>query len=80
MFPVNNLNANLQATIAAGTADTALPSVIPHHPITCLGKLEFNEDNSFGCEHVIVPPDDPRTQMALKQTIATLIIELASEK
>lgn len=77
MYPINNPTAQLQATLSAASADNSLPSVMPHSPITCSSKLFFYEDNSFGCEHVTVPPDDKRTQAILRHSIALLIIELA---
>ena len=81
MFSGVNLSANgLQQVISAATADNNLVSVIPHHPITCDSKLYFNDDNTFSCEHVTVPDDDKRTQMAIIHSIANLIIEEAVRK
>lgn len=74
MFP-NNPNG-FQQSIASATADNVV-EVVPHHPITCLSKLYYNEDGSFGCEHVTVPSDDARTHRALNHSIACLILEEA---
>lgn len=77
---LGNPNANFQATLSAATADNSGPTIIPHHPITCQSKLFYEEDGSFSCEHVTVPPDEPRTQRCLIHSIACLLIELAVEK
>lgn len=68
---------NLQGTLSAATADTALFSEIkgPHHPITCSGKLYIEEDNSIRCEHSIAPSDNPRNQAILDATVAILLFE-----
>jgi hypothetical protein len=74
------MNSNqLQSTISASTSADG-GQYIPHHPITCTSKLFFEEDGSFGCEHTVVPPDDPRTAACLRHSIALMIIELAFEK
>lgn len=80
MFGGTNQNNSLQSTLSAASTDSTLSPVYPHHPLTCSDKLYFNEDNSFGCEHVTVPEDDPRTRFALKSSVATLIIELVYER
>ena len=76
MFPTSN-PTSLQATIAAATSEAGVEPTAPHHPITCQGKLCFNADNSFGCEHVTVDPNDYRTKQALTHSIAILILEEA---
>lgn len=78
MLSSNDAGYGLQQVIAAATADGY--DAVPHHPITCQSKLYFNEDNSFGCEHVTVPPDNLRTKRALHHSIASLIIEEAVRK
>lgn len=70
--------SQLQSTIAVASA-TGSQSPFPHHPCTCSGGLWYNEDGSFGCDHVKMPPDDPRTQACVNHSIALLLLELASE-
>lgn len=71
---------NLQANLAAMTSMGGY-SVSPHHPLTCThGDLFFDETGRFGCEHVDVPSDDPRTQSALDATVAILIVECLDER
>lgn len=69
----------LQATLSSASAQLNQPNFQPHHPITCQTTLRLEEDNSFSCEHVTVPPDDPRTQSCVIHSIAMLIIELAAK-
>ena len=71
------MGRNLQDTIAASSVVVGGDRIMPHHPITCSGKLAYCEDGTFACEHVAVPPDDDRTQHALHQSIAVLILEEA---
>lgn len=69
---------NLQGTLAASTADSALAGEIEgkHYPITCVtGPLYFYEDHTFACEHATAPPDNIRTQAALDAMAAILIME-----
>jgi len=69
----------LQATIIATTAGSGEPVIYPHHPITCRdGKLYYEEDGSFHCEHASVGADDLRTAQSVTHSIALLLIELAS--
>lgn len=67
---------NLQATLASSSAESIYVQK-PHHPISCLEDLRYNDDGSFECPHTKVGPDDPRTQECLRATTAILIIELA---
>lgn len=79
---VHNQNGvvNLQATLSAASASLGgAPNYQPHHPICCQTTLRLEEDNSFSCEHLTVPPDDPRTRSVIDHTIAMLLIELASK-
>jgi len=69
---------NLQATLSASSAmSTPEGAPLPHHPITCTGVLHFEEDGTFGCDHVVVPPGDVRTQYCIDHSIALLLIELS---
>jgi hypothetical protein len=71
---------NLQTTLAATNPPTD-KSPTPHHPLSCRSELLWlDEDGTFGCEHVQVPPDDPRTRGAIDQSVAILLLELAVEK
>lgn len=81
MYPINNSNTQMQSILAAASADGSLPVVMPHHPIACgePSKLWYHEDGSFECEHTKIDKDDKRTQVALRHSIALLIIELAFE-
>lgn len=54
--------------------------VHPHHPITCVGDLWYNEDNSFECKHTKVTADDKRMRSVVNHSIALLIIEEAVKK
>lgn len=67
---------NLQATLSASSAVAHEKNPVPHHPCTCNGRLYFTEDNRFGCEHVEVPADDPRTQSCVNHSISILIFEV----
>jgi hypothetical protein len=69
-----NLQATLAASSATGTRD---PFVLPHHPITCAGRLAYGDDGSFCCEHSAAPPGDVRTQYCIDHSIALLLIELS---
>jgi hypothetical protein len=68
--------SQLQSTIAAATA-TGDTEVTPHHPIVCGGKIYYEEDGSFRCEHACAPPDNVRTQQCVTHSLALLLIELA---
>jgi hypothetical protein len=71
---------NLQATLSASSAlslNEGPPD--PHHPITCISRLSYDEDGNFSCEHASVPPDDVRTQYCLDHSVALLLIELSLE-
>jgi hypothetical protein len=70
-------SVNLQATLAAITADGTPPTIRPHHPITCQGALEFGEDNCLSCPHAETEADDGRIAAALRHTVAIMIIEEA---
>lgn len=76
MFPFNP--QHLQTTLATATSAGESPTG-PHHPIMCQGRLRFEEDGTLRCDHVGVPPDDPRTVQVLNHTIAILLIELAQD-
>lgn len=65
-----------QQNLAAASAGLS-PDTMPHHPITCFGKLELNSDGGLECEHVSVPRTDERLQACLNHTVAALLIELA---
>lgn len=69
---------NLQATLSAASAPSAA-NYEPHHPICCQTTLRLEEDNSFSCDHLTVPADDPRTRSCIDHSVALLIIELASK-
>lgn len=68
---------NLQSTLSASSANSPFPTVSPHHPITCVTELWFEEDNTFRCEHASAPSDDVRTQFCVDHSVALLLIELA---
>ena len=70
---------NLQATLSSATATAGprLPTVDPHHPITCASELRLEPDGTFACEHSEAPSGDPRTQFCLNHSVALLLIELA---
>lgn len=78
LSPAPDGGINLQATLSASSA-TSTPegAPLPHHPITCTGVLHFEEDGTFGCDHVAVPPGDVRTQYCIDHSIALLLIELS---
>jgi hypothetical protein len=70
---------NLQATLSLSSATGPdEPVVKPHHPITCASPLRFEEDGTFACGHVSVPPGDYRTQSCLDHTVALLLMELVA--
>ena len=71
---------NLQATLSLSSASSPdEPVVKPHHPITCASSLRLEEDGTFACGHVEVPPGDRRTQSCLDHTIALLLLELVAD-
>lgn len=65
---------NLQATLAASSAGGG--PMMPHHPITCAGRLWLHEDGRLECAHARTEPGDQRTQRALEHSVAILLIEL----
>ena len=70
--------SQLQSTIAAATSGTgSLPPGVLHHPITCQGKLHFDEEGVFSCSHFEVPADDRRTKACLVHSLALKIVEEA---
>lgn len=73
---------NLQATLSSATADSALVGDLEgvHHPITCVGPLYIDEDNTIRCEHSKAPPSNPRNQAILDASIAILIFQEAVKK
>lgn len=72
---------NLQATLSASSAMSQIPTIIPHHPITCSNEeLRFEEDGTFRCIHANVGPGDIRTQYCIDHSIALLLLELARER
>lgn len=73
------MDIGFQSTLSATTMDSSDTVVYPHAPITCHSKLRYNEDNSFECEHAKVGANDPRTNRAVRHSIAVLLIELAVE-
>ena len=71
---------NLQATLSLSSATGPDEAVVkPHHPITCASPLRFEEDGTFACHHIAVPPGDMRTQSCLDHTIALLLLEMVAE-
>jgi len=71
---------NLQATLSLSSATGPdEPIVKPHHPITCSSPLRYDEDGTFSCGHVTVPPGDHRTQSCLHHTVALLLMELVQD-
>ena len=68
--------SHLQSTIAAATASGDV-GIVPHHPIVCGGKIYYEEDGTFRCEHASAPPDNVRTQQCITHSLALLLIELA---
>ena len=71
---------NLQATLSSSSSGLGDP-VAPHHPITCSAStLELGEDNSLACEHVRVPPGEPRTQACLDHSVAILLLEVLRQR
>ena len=75
---IGHKNSSIQCALASETTGSRWPPTVPHHPITCRGPLWFYDDDRLACEHVTVPPDDPRTKAALVQTVAVLLLELAA--
>lgn len=68
---------DLQVSLAASSA--GYEAVIPHHPITCAGVLELDEEE-FRCPHAAVPADEERTIYCIQHSIAFLLIEEAIGK
>lgn len=76
-FTHTQSSVNLQGTLAAITADGTPPVIRPHHPITCMGRLELDENNCLHCPHADTEPGDGRIEAALRHTMAIMIIEEA---
>ena len=70
---------NLQATLSIASSSSLAERVAPHHPITCPSDLRFEDDGTFACSHVEVPPADTRTRLCLDHTVALLLIELSQD-
>lgn len=66
----------LQSTISAATSN-GQSDISPHHPITCQGKIYYEEDGTFSCDHASAPPDNMRSNQCVTHSLALLIIELA---
>lgn len=75
---VGSGQAQLQTTLAAASASSN-NCVQPHHPITCVGALAYDENCIFSCEHAVAPVDDLRTQQCVTHSVALLLIELAMQ-
>lgn len=74
----SNAASTLQSTISAATSGIGiLPDGVGHHPLTCTGKLYYDQDRVFSCEHFKVPANDARTQAGLNHSLALLLIEEA---
>lgn len=67
---------DLQGTLSAGNPPPLDSVVVPHHPISCRGELEYDDDG-FRCAHASVPADEERTVFCVQQSIAVLLMELA---
>lgn len=66
--------SKLQASLAAGTASgDTFPG---HHPLTCQQQLWLHEDGTLECPHHRTDPADVRTQMAVDQSVAFLLLEM----
>lgn len=78
--PFGRQTSHLQTTLASSSAaaQSEVP-VFPHHPITCAGRLSYESDGRFSCEHATAPPGDTRTQQCVDHSIAILLLELAQE-
>jgi len=46
-----------------------------HHPLSCNGTMQFDDEGSLHCPHSMVPEDDPRMNRALDEMLAKLLIE-----
>lgn len=70
---------NLQATLSSSSAMSGpdVEIIRPHHPITCVGELRYDDEGCLACEHVQVAADDRRTRACLDHSMALLLIELA---
>lgn len=73
-------DVNLQSTIAAVTALTrdGTPIISPHHPVTCLAGIYFDEEGVLSCDHAKTEKGDARTQAALHHSVAILLLECAA--
>jgi hypothetical protein len=70
--------SQLQSTISAATSGIGtLPEGVLHHPITCTGRIGFDEEGALSCAHSTVPPDDLRSHACLVHSLAIMIVEEA---
>jgi hypothetical protein len=67
----------LQTRLWLGSAGTDEP-LSPHHPITCTGPLELEQDGTLRCEHSVARPGDARTQCCIDHSVSWLLMELAA--
>lgn len=66
--------------LAALTADTNDPPVLPHHPLTCASEpIRYHEDGTMECPHATTWPHDPRARAAVCHSVAKLIVQMAAE-
>jgi hypothetical protein len=72
-------NSSLQSTLSSSSAGSSEVAVLPHHPITCRGELQFHDVGGLSCEHATAPPGERRTQVCVDESIAILLLELARE-
>jgi hypothetical protein len=72
--------AQLQAQLAAGSATAEVYAAGPHHPLACDGTLAVHEDGTLECPHGRTCAADMRTQMAIDQSIAYLLLECVHER
>lgn len=76
-------SSQLQSALSSGSASVGAPNMCPpgqpHHPITCQGDLRYEENGGFACPHAVAEPGDVRTQAALNQSAAMMLIELAQQ-
>lgn len=69
---------NLQATLSAASSGSSEEMVRPHHPISCMDDLAFQEDGTLECKHASA--NDQRVRSCLNHTAAILLFELVFEK
>lgn len=77
-YEVEAGGSKLQASLAAGTA--TCETYAGHHPLTCRERLTVHEDGVLECPHGRTGPADARTQMAIDQSIAHLLMEMVHER